>query len=80
MTVDEWVYEAVESFGSKGATLRQIQRFIDERHFEELAIDTLETALASLTAQERLSLEGDRYLAKRRTSTQDALKKLFGDT
>lgn len=79
MTVDEWVYEAVEAYGAKGATLRQVQRFIDEKHFEELAVDTIEASLASLTTQERLTMEDDRYLAKRRTSKEDALKKLFGD-
>ncbi len=79
MTVDEWVYEAVAAFSTKGATLRQIQRAIDEKHFEELAVDTIETALQSLTAQERLTQADDRYVASRRTSKEDALKKLFGD-
>ncbi|HET8985170.1 MAG TPA: hypothetical protein VFN03_05380, partial [Trueperaceae bacterium] len=44
MTVDEWVFEAVESAGSKGATVREVQRSIDEKHFEELAIDTIEAS------------------------------------
>ena len=79
MTVDDWVLEAVESSGAKGATLREVQRYIDEVHFEELAVDTIEAALASLLAQGRLRLDGARYLAAHRTSKEDALKKLFGD-
>ncbi len=79
MTVDDWVFEAVEASGTKGATLREVQRFIDEKHFEELAIDTIEAALASLVAQGRLQLDGQRYAVAQRTSKEDALKKLFGD-
>ena len=79
MTVDDWVFEAVEASGSKGATLREVQRYIDEKHFEELAVDTIESALASLLGQGRLQREGNRYSAAHRTSKADALKKLFGD-
>ncbi|MEJ2288830.1 MAG: hypothetical protein P8Y02_09340 [Deinococcales bacterium] len=79
MTVDDWVFEAVESSGTKGATLRQVQRYIDEKHFEELAVDTIESALASLLEQGRLTREGTRYSVAHRTSKEDALKKLFGD-
>lgn len=79
MTVDEWVYEAVEAYGPKGATLRQVQRSIDEKHFEELAVDTIEASLLSLLEQARLTQEEDRFVANRRTSKEDALKKLFGD-
>jgi hypothetical protein len=79
MTVDDWVFEAVESSGPKGATLREVQRYIDEKHFEELAVDTIESALTSLTEQGRLAKEGQRYFVAHRTSKEDALKKLFGD-
>ena len=79
MTVDDWVFEAVEASGSKGATLREVQRYIDEKHFEELAVDTIESALASLLGQGRLQREGNRYSPTHRTSKADALKKLFGD-
>ena len=79
MTVDDWVFEAVEASGSKGATLREVQRYIDEKHFEELAVDTIESALTSLLGQGRLQREGQRYSVARRTSKADALKKLFGD-
>lgn len=79
MTVDDWVFEAVELSGPKGATLREVQRSIDERHFEELAVDTIESSLTSLVEQGRLGLEGTRYAVAQRTSKEDALKKLFGD-
>lgn len=79
MTVDDWVYEAVESSGNKGATLRQVQRYIDEKHFEELAVDTIESSLSSLVEQGRLLREGTRYAVSHKTTKEDALKKLFGD-
>ncbi|HZJ09329.1 MAG TPA: hypothetical protein VFD39_06525 [Trueperaceae bacterium] len=79
MTVDAWVVEAVESTGSKGATVREIQGFIDEKHFEELAIDTIEASLAGLLADGRLVEETGRYHPAKRTSKEDALKRLFGD-
>ncbi len=79
MTVDAWVLEAIESSGAKGASLREVQRHIDERHFEELAIDTIEAALSSLLAEGRITQDGDRYHPAKRTSKEDALKKLFGD-
>ncbi len=79
MTVNAWVLEAVEAGGPKGMKLRDVQRFIDERHYEELAVDTLEAALAELLASEQVTLEGDRYYPAKRTSKEDALRKLFGD-
>ncbi len=79
MTVDSWVLEAIESGGAKGLTVRQVQRHIDEKHFEELAMDTLEASLASLLEAGRITKDGDRYHPAKRTSKEDALKKLFGD-
>lgn len=79
MTVDDWVFEAVESHGQHGLTLREIQRHIDEHHYEELAIDTLEAALEQLAAAGRIALDGDRWKPTRKTSKEDALKRLFGD-
>ncbi|NLG08083.1 MAG: hypothetical protein GX560_02355 [Deinococcales bacterium] len=79
MTVDAWVLEAVTEAGNRGATLRDVQRYIDERHYEELSIDTLEASLAELVASGRLTVEGERYHPAKRTSKEDALKKLFGD-
>lgn len=79
MTVDQWVFEAVESHAKTGASIRDIQRHIDEHHYEELAIDTIEASLEKLRAEGRLHLEGTRWHAANRTSKEDALKKLFGD-
>lgn len=79
MTVDQWVYEAVESQAKTGATLREIQRYIDEHHYEELAIDTIEASLEKLSTDGKLQLEGTRWRLANRTSKEDALKKLFGD-
>lgn len=79
MTVDQWVLEAVESYRKDGATVRDIQRFIDERHYEELAIDTIEASLEKLRAEGKLELDGTRWQATNRTAKEDALKKLFGE-
>ncbi len=79
MTVEAWVLEAVEASPSKGATLRNVQQHIDEHHFEELAVDTLEAALSSLQAAGKITLDGERYYPARRTSKEDAMKQLFGD-
>jgi hypothetical protein len=79
MTVDDWVYEAVEESGKAGASLRQVQRFIDEHHYEELAIDTIENALDKLVASGRLAQDGNRWQVAHKTSREDALKKLFGN-
>ncbi len=79
MTVDDWVFEAVDQHGKVGATVREVQRFIDEHHFEELAVDTIEKSLDDLTEAGRLALEGARWVVVKRTSKEDALKKLFGE-
>jgi len=79
MTVDDWVFEAVEGAGTSGATLRDIQRLIDEHRYEELAIDTIEASLAALAAAQRLAHEGGRWRVVRQTSKADALKALFGE-
>jgi hypothetical protein len=78
MTVDEWVFEALEEHSKSGASLREIQRYIDEHHFEELAVDTIETALDKLAAEERAAKDGTRWKAIKKTTKEDALKKLFG--
>ena len=79
MTVTTWVYEAVENIARDGATVRDIQRWSDENRFEELAIDSIETALESLVQLERVEQDGTRFRVRARTSKEDALKKLFGD-
>jgi hypothetical protein len=79
MTVDDWVFEALERAGNSGATLREVQRSIDEHRYEELAIDTIEASLATLALAGRASVHDGRWRAQRATSKADALKKLFGD-
>ncbi len=79
MTVEGWVYEAIEAHGKAGATLRDIQRHIDEYRHEELATDTLESALAGLEASGRIKADGTLWQVALRTSKEDALKKLFQD-
>ena len=80
MTVDDWVLEAVEKYGKTGATLREVQRYIDEHHYEELAVDTLENSLETLITKTKLSFDGERWHGLSKTSREDALKKLFGDS
>jgi hypothetical protein len=79
MTVEGWVYEAVEAAGKAGATVRDIQRHIDELRFEELAVDTIELSLARLEENGRLDRNESRWFIRTRTSKEDALRKLFGD-
>jgi ferritin len=81
MTVEDWTLEAVEALGRSkdGATLRQLQRYIDERHYEELAVDTLEAALAKLESDGRIEKTGSGWKPAHKTSKEDALKKLFGE-
>jgi len=80
MTVDDWVYEAVETHGRAGATLREVQLYIDEHHLEELAVDTIESSLEQLYQNARLERDVTRWRIARRTSKEEALKKLFGDS
>jgi hypothetical protein len=79
MTVDDWVLEAVQLAGDNGATVRDVQRRIDERHYEELAIDTIEASLATLLRSERVAEQDGRWTFVRKTTKEDALKRLFGD-
>ena len=79
MTVDAWVLEAVQSAGGRGLTLREVQRYIDEHRYEELAVDTLQRSLNSLVEQGQVAQQDERYVAVSKTSKEDALKKLFGD-
>jgi hypothetical protein len=79
MTVDDWVYEALEQHPKTGASLREIQRYVDEHHYEELATDTIEAALENLIAAGRVHKEGARWQASHKVSKDDALKKLFGE-
>lgn len=80
MTVDEWVFDAVKEAGPEGATVRWLQRYIDERHDEELAVDTIESALDTLLEQGRVEAKSEgRWVARSGTSKEDAVKRLFGE-
>lgn len=79
MTVDEWVFEALERAGAHGATVREVQRSIDEHRYEELAIDTIEASLAALAQAGRAHEAEGRWRAVRTTTKEDALRRLFGD-
>ena len=79
MTVDEWVFEALERFAVTGATVREVQRSIDEHRYEELAVDTIEASLEALAREARVTERDGRWRAQRSTSKEDALKRLFGD-
>lgn len=79
MTVDDWVFEAVERTAASGATVREVQRSIDESHYEELAIDTIEASLSALATAGRIVEHEGRWRVQRSTSKEDALKRLFGD-
>lgn len=81
MTVDDWVLEAVEELGrgKAGVSLRQIQRYIDEHHYEELALDTLQASLNRWLKAGKVALEDDRYHPVKATSREDALRRLFND-
>lgn len=80
MTVDTWVLEALRSAGSRGLTLREVQRYIDEHRYEELAVDTLRRSLDHLKGQGNVEQQDERYVAVSQTSKEDALKRLFGDS
>lgn len=81
MTVDDWVLEAVAelSRGKAGASIRQIQRYIDEHHYEELALDTLKASLDKWRKAGKVELRDDHYVATKATSKEDAMRRLFND-
>jgi protoheme ferro-lyase len=79
MTVDDWVFEALEQHPKSGATLREIQRYVDEHHYEELAVDTIEAALENLSKDGRVHKEDTHWHASHKVTKDDALKKLFGE-
>ena len=77
MSVDDWVYEAVEKH-PEGVSVREVQHYIDEHQHEELALNTLEDALKRLDKAERIAQDGEAWKVTKRTSKDDAMKKLFG--
>jgi len=78
MVVDDWVLEAVR-YIPHGASLREVQRYIDEHHREELSVAVLEASLDRLVRVGRLEVDAERYFAVKKTSKEDAMKKLFGE-
>lgn len=77
MNVSDWVLEAVQTT-PHGSSLREVQRFIDEHHHEELSVKVLGDALDKLVERGQLETDNERYFAVRKTNKEDALKKLFG--
>lgn len=78
MNVPDWVLEAVRST-THGASLREVQRYIDEHHHEELSVKVLGDTLDNLVQQGQLEVDNERYFAVKKTNKEDALKKLFGE-
>lgn len=78
MNVDDWVTEAVRST-THGASLREVQRHIDEHHHEELSVKVLGDVLDRLVQKGQLEVDNERYFAVKKTNKEDALKQLFGD-
>jgi len=79
MNVEVWVEESLRYAGNKGATLREIQRFIDEHHYEELAVDTLQKSLDKLMEQGRVANEVDIYKLAKKDDAKSAFDSLFSD-
>lgn len=81
MTVDDWVLTAVGELGrgGAGATVRKIQRYIDDHHHEELAVDTIEASLAKWAAAGKVEEKDGQYHLVKTTSKEDAMRRLFND-
>ncbi len=78
MNVDDWVLEAVAAT-PHGSSLREVQRYVDEHHHEELSVKVLGDALDKLVQKGQLETDNERYFAVKKTNREDALKKLFGE-
>lgn len=70
--------DVLRDYGKRGASLRQIQRFIDEKHYEELAVHTLQEKLDGLLEQEKVNFDSstEQYTLVRRSSSH-AFDQLF---
>lgn len=80
MTVNGWVREAVRAARDRGATVREVQRWIDEHHGEELAVATIEASLTQQTEEGTLTRTGPgRWTLAAKTTKADALRRLFGE-
>jgi len=78
MNVDDWILEAVRTT-PHGSSLREVQRYLDEHHHEELSVKVLGDALDRLVRGGKLEVDNERYFAVKKTNREDALKKLFGE-
>lgn len=78
MNLDDWVTEAVAAT-PHGSSLREVQRYIDEHHHEELSVKVLGDALDKLVQRGQLETDNERYFSVKKTNREDALKKLFGE-
>ena len=78
MNVDDWVLEAVRA-RAHGSSLREVQRYLDEHHHEELSVKVLGDALDKLVGKGVVKVDTERYFAVAKTNKEDALKKLFGE-
>lgn len=78
MKLEDWVTEAVNAT-HHGASLRDVQRYIDEHHHEELSVKTLGDALDAMVEKGKLEVDNERYFPVKKTNKEDALKQLFGD-
>ncbi len=78
MNVDDWILEAVAAT-PHGSSLREVQRYVDEHHHEELSVKVLGDALDKLVQKGQLETDNERYFAVKKTNREDALKKLFGE-
>ena len=79
MSIENWVQEALRYGGKGGSTVREIQRYIDEHFYEELAVDTLEAALVRLIDKGQVQKLLDSYTLAKQEGAKDAFERLFGD-
>jgi len=79
MKTQSWIVEALRYSSKQGSTLRELQRYIDEHFYEELAVDTLNQALKALMAKGQVELVLERYYLAKPKGTTSAFDKLFGE-
>lgn len=79
-SVETWIEEALRYVGKEGASLSQIQRFIDEHHYEELAKDTLQRGLNKLISKQRVKEVMGNYVLERPQNSKAAFDNLFKDS
>ncbi|MEZ4629409.1 MAG: hypothetical protein R2880_01585 [Deinococcales bacterium] len=77
MSSQRWILEALRYHAKEGATLREIQRYIDEHFYEELAVDTLKQSLKALMDQGEVEQNLERYKLRKLKSAKTAFDDLF---